>query len=116
METFFIRYNNIDSTVYNKAFIVREDKDYLHHYLIADGKTHTGGGKLLKRYCIKITGEDLSRNDILFMNNIIMTSNRDLGERKFSRGEIKITKRIDVVPTKSIMLNLFGNIIGIENW
>ena len=53
-KSFEIEYQNDSSTANGQRFIVREDVNYPHHYLIADGKSHVGGGTLLKQYCKKI--------------------------------------------------------------
>lgn len=116
METFYIRYKTSDSKNNNKVFIAREDKNYPYHYLRADGKTHTGGGTLLKKYCTVIDSSDLSRNDILFMNGIEMISSRGDNYRKFTKGDSVINGPIDIVPTKTRMLNIFGEMVGMESW
>ena len=46
-----IKYKNEDSKANNQIFNVREDDNYPNHYLIDDGKSHVGGGTLLKKYC-----------------------------------------------------------------
>ncbi len=51
---FKVKYMNPDSPDNGKVFYVREHKDYPNHYLISDGKSHVGGGTLLKKYCLNL--------------------------------------------------------------
>lgn len=54
MEKFWIKYENKDSVQNGAKFLVREADDEEHYYFIADGKSHIGSGRLLKKYCHKI--------------------------------------------------------------
>lgn len=50
---FEIVYINEDGEFHGKKYIVREDRNYPHHYLISDGKSHIGGGKLSRKKCVR---------------------------------------------------------------
>lgn len=53
-KTFHIQYVNENSKENGNIFLVREIKNEENHYFISDGKSHIGGGRLLKKYCQKI--------------------------------------------------------------
>jgi len=61
MEKFWIKYENVDSPANGQTFLVKEIQGQDYHYFIADGGSHVGGGRLLRKYCTKIvtTGESL---------------------------------------------------------
>jgi hypothetical protein len=47
-------YNNGGNSPANgQRFTVREEASEPHHYMISDGGSHVGGGRLLKKYCTK---------------------------------------------------------------
>jgi hypothetical protein len=54
MEKFHVKYVNKNSSANGQIFIVREIKGEEYHYFISDGKSHIGGGRLLKKYCQRI--------------------------------------------------------------
>lgn len=53
-KTFLIKYINSSSLKNGEEFRVREIEGEDYHYFISDGKSHVGGGRLLKKYCVKI--------------------------------------------------------------
>ena len=53
-DKFEVIYNNTGKPEDNKRFLVREEEILPYHYLISDGKSHVGGGKLLRKYCTKV--------------------------------------------------------------
>ena len=53
-ERFKIKYMNENSPANGEEFIVREIAGESYHYFISDGQSHTGGGRLLKKYCVRI--------------------------------------------------------------
>ena len=72
METFYVTYNNGgNSSANGQKFLVREDLDFPHHFLISDGESHVGGGKLLKKYCKK----DSIINEINFQIGLSIEGN-----------------------------------------
>jgi len=85
MEKFFITYNNPDSESNGHRFLVREDQYYPNHYLIADGKSHVGGGTLAKKYCTRdfdlkqvLTFEQLKQFFSLTTEFIVSRDDKDL--------------------------------------
>lgn len=53
-DSFYVRYENVDSKSNGKTFFVREEDNEFHHYLIDTGESYVGGGRLLKKYCVKV--------------------------------------------------------------
>lgn len=52
---FNIEISNPESPANGMTFPVREIEGFPDHYFISDGKSHIGGGKLLRKYCKLIT-------------------------------------------------------------
>lgn len=57
-DIFYIEINNPESPANGMTFPVRESEDFPDHYFISDGKSHIGGGKLLRKYCKRISNPD----------------------------------------------------------
>lgn len=72
MDKFWIIYNNGDD---DEIFLVREEDYMPYHYLISDGKSYVGGGKLLKKYCKLLDIDDLFKRvvDVLIVKKTIMS-------------------------------------------
>jgi len=51
MKEFWIKYINVNSPQNGTCYLVREIENIEHYYFISDGKSHIGGGKLLKKFC-----------------------------------------------------------------
>ncbi len=67
MENVFqIEYQNKQSSLDGTRFPVREIEGFPDHYFISDGKSHIGGGKLLRKYCVKL--EDVKPTDEIRRN------------------------------------------------
>jgi hypothetical protein len=82
MEKFWIVYENKDSSVNNEIFLVREDNNYPHHYLISDGKSHIGGGTLLKKYCKLLNQDNIFKSlvDILITKKSIIQKHQEMSD------------------------------------
>ena len=55
MERFKIKVVNEKSSVNGEEFLVREIENEEYHYFISDGESHVGGGRLLKKYCERVS-------------------------------------------------------------
>lgn len=97
MNTIFeIQYNNENSGINGQKFPVREIDGQPDHYFISDGKSHVGGGKLLRKYCERVT-PDKSINLSRLKEAVKLLADEDGFNLEYNRALCELVAELDPI-------------------